>query len=403
MAAAAAAAGPAAWTGEGPSPAERAARWIREHPGEEKKASVPGWEVWSRPSMPPDWECVPHPGARGDMMHDDGRFDGVCARGSEGGPHWLWHDKYVPAGAPAASAAELAAVLAGKRVAVVGDSLVSQLFQALECEAEREGVAEGMVDLGWAAEHMPTAIKVQRVSSSRGPATFGYRGDRTLVAEGALEKLEKLVAESCDVCIVNIGVHYNDMGEYREAMGRLVPVLERHADPPRKAVLFLESSAQHFAGTLGTGAYAQRYQDAGEVCSCGPITAAGGNALDPDERNAIVRGLLPRGARVELVPFFNLSMPRWDTHHMGATGYPVCDCTHQCYSPPYYRLAFAALKAAACEALAGPKVADSDVPPDLRDACGGSSLASFSYDFRAFMPEDALEKDAKSRNGGGRA
>lgn len=291
---------------------------------------------------------------------------------------WFWTDPYVPPDAPTALAAELGELLSGKTTAVLGDSLMQQWMGALECEAKRTfALAEGGGgdDFHKLIRAPPSGNSLTAPVYLAGPpggaaARLAYRSDRKFTDPALIQE----VLDLFDVVVINIGVHYNNMTTYREDMERMLPLLEAHGAKPGKAALFFESTAQHFAGDAGTGAYAQRYTGETHKCTCGPIQTAL-NKKDPDDRNNIVRSIAASLPHVHVVPLFNLTAPRWNLHNAGSAGWPQCDCTHYCYSPPYYHLTFAALRAALCTAL------------DRRDgACAGEGkrLDAFRFDADRF-------------------
>eukprot|EP00966_Prymnesium_polylepis_P153081 3536378-Prymnesium_polylepis.1 len=124
---------------------------------------------------------------------------------------------------------------------------------------------------------------------------------------------------------------------------------------PRKLFVFLETAAQHFRGSAQTGAYEQRDATAyapragGTIdgCYCAPTD------WSLDWRNARLHEGLhehARSRRVRLMPYYNLTQPRWDMHvaastqqHYNLTQGPrraVCDCTHFCYDREFWSRAF---------------------------------------------------------------
>ena len=51
---------------------------------------------------------------------------------------------------------------------------------------------------------------------------------------------------TADVVLINWGLHYQKMDEYREALTQAFDVFEKHAATPGRAVVFQETGAQHF-------------------------------------------------------------------------------------------------------------------------------------------------------------
>ena len=125
--------------------------------------------------------------------------------------------------------------------------------------------------------------------------------------------------------------------------------------------MFVETAAQHFRGAGRTGAYEDRAETQHQprangtmaTCFCGPTD------FSEDWRNALLHEGLQehaRSRRIRLLPYFNLTRPRWDMHvaeatqqHGSSDGSPrrvVCDCTHFCYDEAFWSGAvFPALEA----------------------------------------------------------
>ena len=138
----------------------------------------------------------------------------------------------------------------------------------------------------------------------------------------------------------------------RQAVQLTVEAFERAVvAEPEKLFVFVETAAQHFRGAGRTGAYEDRAETQHQprangtmaTCFCGPTD------FSEDWRNALLHEGLQehaRSRRIRLLPYFNLTRPRWDMHvaeatqqHGSSDGSPrrvVCDCTHFCYSPFLY-------------------------------------------------------------------
>ena len=56
-------------------------------------------------------------------------------------PQWVEDDVHVPPDAPRRDVSDIASLLSGYTVAVLGDSLTQQWLAAVECEAKRMGCA----------------------------------------------------------------------------------------------------------------------------------------------------------------------------------------------------------------------------------------------------------------------
>eukprot|EP00958_Prasinococcus_capsulatus_P020959 scaffold2788_cov376-Prasinococcus_capsulatus_cf.AAC.2 len=123
--------------------------------------------------------------------------------------------------------------------------------------------------------------------------------------------------------------------DYRDILEQAKPISGQDG----KALLLLEPTAQHFP-SLGTGDGDYLNRDQRKLldkCTCGPISDT-----RVSDKAEVVRRVLSTAAStdkhlgwVQLLPFFNVTQPRWEWHLGG--GDPsrprMCDCTHYCYSP----------------------------------------------------------------------
>jgi hypothetical protein len=77
---------------------------------------------------------------------------------------------------------------------------------------------------------------------------------------GSPALVQRLLDEA-DGVVLNFGLHYHDMGVYRQNMTELARQLTRWLEDGGgngRHVMFRETSAQHFAGVDGTGDYDAR-------------------------------------------------------------------------------------------------------------------------------------------------
>ncbi|KAK3257938.1 hypothetical protein CYMTET_32992, partial [Cymbomonas tetramitiformis] len=154
------------------------------------------------------------------------------------------------------------------------------------------------------------------------------------------------ILNNVDVLVVNFGLHYHDMDEYRSEMTRMAGQLDAWiaGDPTQRFALFRETSAQHFMGTLSNGDYdaSDRLRDHNSECVCVPIDPSS-HTRDPNSRNSIARLIFENRSNIAIVPFFSLTAPRFNVHlestmsdlEQGSRSF--CDCTHFCYSPPFWQ------------------------------------------------------------------
>lgn len=156
-----------------------------------------------------------------------------------------------------------------------------------------------------------------------------------------------------DAVVVNYALHYGNATEYGADMAQLFKQLAVHSAAPGKAAVFREANAQHF---VGTGSYAgaeQSHLPMGKLCVCEAMkpAVAADNAVM--RQNKIVTVLAAAYPAVKLLPFYDLTEPRFDMHEEGfcdfeqrrdrkdrAAGGGCCDCTHLCYTPQLWGHAF---------------------------------------------------------------
>ena len=146
------------------------------------------------------------------------------------------------------------------------------------------------------------------------------------------------------------GLHYHDMDAYERDLHAAFRVFEKHARKPGNAVLFRETAAQHFleADPRGhglmrssTGEWEKRDRRTDKNCACSPI-----EDFNVNRQNNVLHRVLQTGhyPHVALLPFYELTRPRWRWHFGNCTHRPngwkwdtCCDCTHFCYSPNMWK------------------------------------------------------------------
>ena len=155
---------------------------------------------------------------------------------------------------------------------------------------------------------------------------------------------------SGNVIVINWGLHYHDMDLYRKELHMAFKLFNEHASKPGNAVLFRETGAQHFKAAdergvglmrSSSGEWERRDRTTDRHCSCAPIEDYGVNRQNGVLHEVINSGLYPN---VRLLPFYDLTRPRWRWHFGNCTHRPngwnydtCCDCTHFCYTPGMWR------------------------------------------------------------------
>jgi hypothetical protein len=131
------------------------------------------------------------------------------------------------------------------------------------------------------------------------------------------------------------------MPDYKEQLHAAFKVLDDYASRPGKAVLFQETGAQHFKASdpraFDTGEYEHRDRSTDTNCACKAIEDFNVNVRNQVLREVLDTRLYPN---IQLLPFYQLTRPRWRWHFGNCTQrpngwnyYTCCDCTHFCYSP----------------------------------------------------------------------
>ena len=324
-----------------------------------------------------DWH---HGGVRGDCVVGELEYikDKYCRpEGAPSTPHnWpsearLRHADVHSKHLAQSALSEISTLLINRTVIVMGDSVMEQFYNALECRLSREQLellsVEDRVRLRSYLEkthplwqkgkrHMaPKSPHVMRTDG--GPSKRGvedlldWGGKRRPPAWLLFERAVKFELEDvqaalkvADVIIVNWGLHYHDMLDYRKDLHQAMALFEAFVKAkPRRAVLFRETAAQHFKGH-GHGEYELRDTASVESadgersqCSCAPM-----EDYNVNRQNGVLREVLAsrKYPHVQRLPFYALTRPRWRWHFGNCTARPngwggeqCCDCTHYCYSP----------------------------------------------------------------------
>ncbi|KAK3235531.1 hypothetical protein CYMTET_54271 [Cymbomonas tetramitiformis] len=93
----------------------------------------------ARTELPLGWSCIPDLTHRNSVA-DPSRFENVCTAGFKDQGPWAFEDPYVPDLPVWYTVQDWGSLLTGKRVAMVGDSVINQWMDATECEGRRLGV-----------------------------------------------------------------------------------------------------------------------------------------------------------------------------------------------------------------------------------------------------------------------
>ena len=245
-----------------------------------------------------------------------------------------------------------------------GDSIMTQVCEAALCSLFRSGVVKQPPLCTSNPRHSSTVhcTDVDQVSRDIGMQLRASRlpnGARLLCsAVGVLER-DKVAAVlgrlAVSVAVFNYGLHYHSPKNFGLMLDELLPLLSKWSSAvPGRVPLFRELSAQHFKG--GSWSPGAHKPPPGTPCECEPLASRA--AIDVHERtkanqnvefNELAREKAePLG--IGLVPFFNLTAPRYDMHRRHFCSYSnqvkvgrCCDCTHFCYTPLFWDTFFAGL------------------------------------------------------------
>ena len=251
----------------------------------------------------------------------------------------------------------------------MGDSVMEQFYNVLQCwmRKERVQVPADRALNDW----IPNVAPLWRMGKRKKPPKLpqrgvgGFRMAYARVTTMLPDEVAAAVA-TADVVLINWGLHYQKMDEYREALTQAFDVFEKHAATPGRAVVFQETGAQHFKASdrrgYGTGEWEHRDKSADTHCTCSAI-----EDFNVNVRNAVLWGVLDGAGRskyphLHILPFYNLTRPRYRWHFGNCTQrpngwnyYTCCDvrrrrprarparqsltrrdaaqCTHFCFSP----------------------------------------------------------------------
>lgn len=268
----------------------------------------------------------------------------------------------------------------GKKLAIWGDSITAQIFFAMGCDLATGGLLppdffwrrglggvmapslglnitlldHGTVEKAFCSEQrFENEREIKRYRQQFGHAAGTVRwveagGQWWRPCEQALRS----IITQFDIVIVNFGLHYQqrptisapEVGVYSRDLSLAVSAFERAAFvEPQKRFVIVETAAQHFRGTTRSGAFEERNPGAVDPdrCHCNPT------GWELGWRNVALHRAVSNATNTRLLPFYNLTQPRWDMHvahstqqHAGDASIkpkPVCDCTHFCFDRSFWQ------------------------------------------------------------------
>jgi len=254
---------------------------------------------------------------------------------------------------PKASLAELTRLLPNQTLLIMGDSVMEQFYNALQCMLRKEEL-EAPNDPKF-LNFIKTNEYLWKMGKRKMPPKLPQQartGTRLLFSRQVNYQAEDVAASLAtgNVIVVNWGLHYHDMQLYARELHAAFAQFEAHASRTGNAVLFRETGAQHFkeadergAGMLrsSTGEWEKRDKSTDKHCACSPI-----EDFNVNRQNHVLHEVLASGKypHVHLLPFYELTRPRWRWHFGNCTHRPngwnyetCCDCSHFCYTPGMWK------------------------------------------------------------------
>ena len=227
---------------------------------------------------------------------------------------------------PKADLAEIVRLLPNRTLLLMGDSVMEQFYNTLQCFLRREGIElpNDAAFLKFVADTAP----LWRMGKRKKPPKLPQRAvgnTRLLYARVTTYQPDEVLAAigTADVVILNWGLHYQKMGDYTADLRAAFKVLDAHASKPGRAVLFQETGAQHFKASdargYTTGEWENRDKSADTFCTCQPI-----EDFNVNVRNRVLNNVLESGefSNVKRLPFYELTRPRWRWHFGNCTHRP---------------------------------------------------------------------------------
>ena len=256
------------------------------------------------------------------------------------------------------------AALKGKRVALVGDSLMIQAFSAIMLFFK--GASDSQPDFGtW-----PLGQKIARGERCPMPGARYLRCSRqtskeecdaqplavsvhqkwslyvTTIGRSRGLGLSALTAAMAanDVVVASVGLHMGSANQMDYAAQNVARQFKAFNAQPGKLALWRPVMSQHFATADGSGDFQKRSKCNSSLKSGGEVTGecvckSRGTNSDKGWRNGIIEAALRAEGQCSslLKGEFEAMLPRWDIHakrhrqwkHVNVTGDEM-DCTHWC-------------------------------------------------------------------------
>ena len=251
---------------------------------------------------------------------------------------------------PQGNVRDLAEVMDKRTLLIMGDSVMEQFYGVLQCGVRYEQIGKQGRHISpefqaFLENNRPLWKLGTRKMAPKDPIE-GLNGMRILYERVTTMQPDEVDASmmTADVIVFNWGLHYADLEKYSDDLVFAFEKLEKHASQKGKVVLFVETAAQHFksddrSGYKSTGEFEDRDKSL-DQCACSAT-----EDYNVNRRNKVLHDVIQSGRfpNVHVLPFYNLTRPRWRWHFGNCTHRPTgwkfetcCDCTHFCHSPTFW-------------------------------------------------------------------
>ena len=238
--------------------------------------------------------------------------------------------------------------LQNKRLFIVGDSISNLWYRGLTCEAARHGLTVA----GWSQDVMRLRQQVAAYPQDTwlgeplpGQECVAFVETNTTLCLRGWHKFKASDMDAnlalADVLLVNYALHYSNMEEYQADMRHMLEKMRDFNRLKHKLAAFRETSAQLFPET---GAYtpgANKNADA----LCSPMKPEVMYTNFVWRQNEYVRSVADELGDVPVVPFYNVTLPRWNSLEQRYCEFEArrdnpdgacLDCTHLCTTPTFW-------------------------------------------------------------------
>lgn len=234
---------------------------------------------------------------------------------------------------------EFLELIRNRRIIIIGDSMLTQMWQALTCILY--GATEQKLYVHWAKMWRCNSITCPGGSEQHSNCYGGVMRfpfvNATIIdkkmykytKEYFFGTLRRLKLSSRDVVLINFGMHYNVEKEYQRVISQFANDLkdEKKAGLPLHHAAFLETTPQHYANGNGYFSSGQEYGN-----SCVPLQQPG-NQAQLDWRNRIVHSVFTDQSSLQIIQLAFGLYSQFDAH-VALEPYPTppwLDCTHWCF------------------------------------------------------------------------